>query len=89
LPVLPQDFAARAADAPALRGESRTALEQVAPGHAGGAVTQPGCSRLAGRKFGHINSAGACAQGAENETRSKHHFHSEKFPSFVRKKGRC
>jgi hypothetical protein len=72
-----------------LGGERRATLEQVAPGHAGGAVTQPGCSRLAGRKFGHINGAGACAQGAENETRSKHHFHSEKFPSFVRKKGRC
>jgi hypothetical protein len=89
LAVLPQYFAAGAADAPALRSERCATLDQIAPGHAGRAVTQPRCGRLAWRKFGHINGAGACAQSAENETRSKHHFHSEKFPSFVWKKGRC
>jgi hypothetical protein len=80
LPVLPQDFTAGTADAPALGGERCTALEQIAPGHSGRAVTQPRSGGLAGRKFGHINGACARAQRTENETRSKNHFHSGSSP---------
>jgi hypothetical protein len=89
LSVPPQHFTARTADAPTLRGERCATLEQIAPGHAGGAVAETRRSWLAWGKVGHIDSARACAQSAENETRSKQHFHSRKFPSFVRKKGRC
>ena len=80
LPIFPQDFAAGTADAPALGGERRTALKQIAPRHAGRAVTQPRCGRLAGRKFGHVNGASAGAQSTENETRSKNHFHTGSSP---------
>jgi hypothetical protein len=63
-------------------------LEQIAPGHTGGTVTQPRRGWLAWCKLGEVNSAGARAPSAENETRSKQHFHSGKFPSLIFGRGR-
>jgi len=48
-------------------GKRCATLEQIAPGHASGAVTQPRRGRLAWRKFGEIDGAGARAQSAENK----------------------
>ena len=69
LPILSQHFAARVAHAPAMRGERRATAEQVAPGHAAGAVTQPRRRRLAGREFGEIDGAGTRGPYADKKAR--------------------
>ena len=70
LPILSEHLTARAAHAPTMCGERGAAAKQVAPGYAGGAVTQPRRGRFAGREFGEINGAGARGPYADKKARS-------------------
>ena len=70
MPILSEHLTARAAHAPAMRGERGAAVKQVAPGHAAGVVTQPRRRRLAGREFGEIDGAGARGPYADKKARS-------------------
>ena len=69
MPILPEHLTARAADTPAMRGERCATAEQVAKGHAAGAVTQPRRRRLARREFGEIDGAGARGPYADKKAR--------------------
>ena len=69
MPILSEHLTARAAHAPAMRGERGAAAKQVAPGHAGGVVTQPRRGRFARREFGEIDGAGARGPYADKKAR--------------------
>ena len=69
LPILSEHLTARAAHAPAMRGERGAAAKHVTPGHSGGAVTQPRRGRSARREFGEINGAGTRGPYADKKAR--------------------
>ena len=58
LSVFPEHRAAFVADAPAMGGKRRAAMQEVAPGHAAGVVAQPRGGRPARRQLGEIDGVG-------------------------------
>src|ERR1700728_5078799 len=71
LPVLLENRAARAADAPGVSGQRRATAQQIAPGHAASAVAKPRGSGFAWRKFGEIDGAGAGRPNAHKNAHKK------------------
>src|ERR1700733_222894 len=64
-----------------MRGERGAALKQIAPGHAGGVIAQPGGGRPARRKLGEINRAGGRSGKAEEKKCGYHRLHAGVRPS--------
>jgi hypothetical protein len=74
LPVLTQHRPAIAADAPALRGKRRAAVQETVPAHAGGAVAEFRGGRPARRQFGEIDGIGGGGAKAKNAQKNSHGY---------------
>jgi hypothetical protein len=77
LSVLLEHCATAAADPPAMGGERRTALHQVAPGHAARTVAEARSRRPAWCKRGKINRTGGRGGNAEEKACCYHCLHAE------------
>ena len=58
-------------------GKRRAALQEIAEGHAAGAVAQPGGGRTARRKLGEINGVGGGGGKAQKNTGSYKKLHPQ------------
>src|ERR1700679_2706394 len=77
LTVFAQHRPAFVADAPAMGGKRRTAVQEIAPAHAASAVTKPSSRRPARRQFGKIDRVGGGGGNSKQKTCGQEYLHPQ------------